>query len=131
MKEIKTLKDLYLSQDESNDWVRDDNGDKYCIRNGTLQFIWIEGNSVDSTLEQGKWPNIKITKVPKRWRAAFGKKYFYIDEELEAIDAEEGNSKYDEAIWEVGNYFRTKKQAEQAADSVRELLLNIKGEDCE
>ena len=73
--------------------------------------------------EQGlKW-NAEKTCVEKiRWRAEKGKMYYVIGGSgiVEALT--EANDCYDEDFWKIYNYFRTKEQAEKAAEVVKKAL---------
>lgn len=73
--------------------------------------------------EQGlKW-NAEEKRVEKlRWRADVGVKYYYVSNLLACLPDIEESHIFDKDRWKVGNYFRTKEQAEEAARRVKETL---------
>ena len=59
-----------------------------------------------------KW-NAEEKRVEKiRWRAEKGESYWFISSEGGIIEYKEDNHPLDEKIYNFGNYFRTKEQAE-------------------
>lgn len=69
-----------------------------------------------------KW-NAEEKRVEKvRWRAEIGEKYFSIDTDLQVCKFFDNNGVCDNAFYDALNYFRTKEQAEEAADRVEEVL---------
>lgn len=54
-----------------------------------------------------------------RWRAEYRCRYFYIDSCLEVISSADFRYAEDEERWEVGNYFQTEEEAEEAAKILR------------
>lgn len=77
----------------------------------------------DKMKEQGlKW-NTEEKRVEKvRWRASFDERYYYINHLLDCLSDIEESHSFDEERWEVGNYFKNKEQAEEAARRIRETL---------
>lgn len=63
---------------------------------------------------------------PKRWRANYKDKFWYIlyytNEVMVAYD---NKSIYSDSLYEFGNYFQTKEQAEMARDQIKELLIKF------
>jgi hypothetical protein len=64
---------------------------------------------------------------PQRWRAEYDEKYFYVNADCRVIGTREYFTDADTFFHRVGNYFRTKEQAEAAAEAVRALFVNIQG----
>ena len=62
---------------------------------------------------------------PKRWRAEKDGLYYYIHEGIWSNVAFEGFTNIDKQRHVLGNYFKTKEQAEAAADKIKELLKQI------
>lgn len=80
----------------------------------------------DKMKEQGlKW-NAEEKKVEKaRWRAKRGEHYSLLDRiTLKADCYIESFDEIDTKLYDSGNYFRTKEQAEEAAKRVKETLRN-------
>lgn len=77
----------------------------------------------DKMKEQGLRWNAEEKKVEKiRWRANLGEEYHYIDSRGNVIvDYDLGDIICGERL-KFGNYFCTRKQAEKAAEAVRETL---------
>ena len=77
----------------------------------------------DKMKEQRLRWNAEEKRVEKiRWRADDGEVYFYIDSYGKLGDYIENGSHFDEKLHKFGNYFRTSKQAEEAARRVKETL---------
>ena len=57
-----------------------------------------------------------------RWRAEKGKTYFYISYDVKVGEAIEDFDKYDDAIYESGNYFRTFEEAVAVSKKFRGVL---------
>lgn len=55
--------------------------------------------------------------IPKRWRANFREMYYYIDFNGEIKYEPECNYKIDNYRYNLGNYFRTKEEVENIAES--------------
>ena len=77
----------------------------------------------DKMKEQGLRWNAEEKKVEKiRWRAGFEMTYYSLNSRLEAIPFNEDFCGFDDEVWDSYNYFRTREQAEKAAEAVRETL---------
>lgn len=77
----------------------------------------------DKMKEQGLRWNAEEKRVEKiRWRAEDGKKYYYVGNQgILMVGTEDGHIT-DKNRHEFYNYFRTEKQAEEAAKRVKETL---------
>lgn len=77
--------------------------------------------------EQGlKW-NAEEKRVEKiRWRAEKGRHYYYVDPLCCVTPFVEANSYFDVEHWELGNYFRTEKECQEAAERLKEFWKKIK-----
>ena len=78
----------------------------------------------DKMKEQGlKW-NAEEKRVEKiRWRADVGKDYYFIDVDLTVKSIDDTYSTFDNKLWDVLNYSRTKEQAEETARRIKESLI--------
>ena len=84
----------------------------------------IEDNSI-FTIAKEEFKNIKnmveaINEkygIPKRWRAEKEKEYFFITGTSEITTDEEYYSEADDDRYELGNYFKTKEEAQKVIDS--------------
>lgn len=77
----------------------------------------------DKMEEQGLRWNAEDKQVEKiRWRAKEGEDYYCITERGHVVGDEEGGLPEDIERYEFGNYFRTREQAEKAAEVVKEAL---------
>ncbi|BEO91135.1 hypothetical protein FNSP4_09420 [Fusobacterium nucleatum] len=84
----------------------------------------IEDNSI-FTVAKEEFKNIKnmveaINEkygIPKRWRAEKEKEYFFITGTSEITTDEEYYSEADDGRYELGNYFKTKEEAQKVIDS--------------
>jgi hypothetical protein len=79
----------------------------------------------DKMKEQGlKW-NAEEKRVEKvRWRASFDERYYYINHLLDCHSDIEDSHIFNKERWKMGNYFKNKEQAEEAAKRVKETLRN-------
>ena len=85
---------------------------------------------------EGAWMEWASERKPKRWRAKSSAgvavseceghwedySYWYITSDGVIAQEEEMNCKADNLRYKLGNYFRTKEEAEQAAEAVRDML---------
>lgn len=55
--------------------------------------------------------------IPKRWRAEKEKEYFFVTGTSEITTDEEYYNEADNARYELGNYFKTKEEAQKVIDS--------------
>lgn len=77
----------------------------------------------DKMKEYGLRWNAEEKRVEKiRWRASRDEKYHHIGKLLDCNSEKEEFLDFDEEIWQVGNYFRTEEQVEEAARRVQEAL---------
>jgi len=53
----------------------------------------------------------------KRWRADDGERYYYIDSYQRILDNTDLRHSYDDMRYELGNYFKTKEEAQKVIDS--------------
>jgi hypothetical protein len=83
----------------------------------------------DKMKEQGlKW-NPKEKRVEKiRWRASLDERYYYINHLLDCVSDIEESHIFDEERWELGNYFQTEEETEEAAKILREALCKFRKE---
>lgn len=70
-------------------------------------------------------PYIKATAdeiIPLKWRAERRGVYYTIDSTMLIIESTEDGDKYDKGRYKSGNYFRTKKEAEEALAKIKKIL---------
>ena len=63
----------------------------------------------------------------KRWRADYNEEYYYIED----VKVKTFVEKYDELdykLYDIGNYFRTREQAEEVAKEIREIFEKHKND---
>lgn len=61
--------------------------------------------------------------IKKRWRAEKGSYYYFIDHELEINDKIDDQYKFDNEMYENGNYFQTTEEAEEYAEYMKKKSL--------
>lgn len=86
----------------------------------------------DKMKERGLHWDAEQKRVEKiRWRAKEGDRYWTLSlsSYLEILEAREDDFDCDQDSWECGNYFKTKEQAEKAAETIRETLRKLHEED--
>lgn len=59
---------------------------------------------------------------PKRWRAEYGSEYWCVTTDLTSIAYIERDDGFDDNLYDVGNYFKTKEEAEVMAEKIKKLL---------
>ena len=105
---------ISISESPSNRWSNND-----------LSYSTEEEKQLlfDKMREQGlKW-NAEEKRVEKiRWRAERDKRYFIVGCSGNMGICVENDCRSDNHLYEFGNYFRAKEQAEEAAKRVKEVL---------
>ena len=66
--------------------------------------------------------------VKKRWRAERDKTYWFIQSDLTLCNTVDVRCCTDDLRFDIGNYFRTKEQAEKVAKEVREVFEKHKND---
>lgn len=61
----------------------------------------------------------EITKSGKRWRGVKDRFYWYIEGDCEVYGEYETNDDYDNSRYGIGNYFRTKEEAEKVVEKMK------------
>lgn len=80
--------------------------------------------------EQGKRWNAEkkcIEDLP-RWRAVISGLYYIVDTDFFIREMKEKGERTDCALYDAGNYFRTREAAEKVAEQIREIFKNSKAE---
>lgn len=83
----------------------------------------------DALAKEGKqWNSEKkcIEDIePKRWRAKYNERCWIITDTFSVIDQYDIYCGINDIRYEIGNYFKTKEQAEEAVEKMKELLKQI------
>ena len=83
----------------------------------------------DAIKEAGLRWNAEEKRVEKvLWRAEKNETYFTICNDLSIFAQKEDYWPADDRNYNLGNYFRTERQAQAAADAIKELLIQIHDE---
>lgn len=97
--------------------------DTYNLRHATpeeAQLLW------DALAKEGKRWNPETMQVEdiekKLWRGEKGCVYFYFDWNLVVLGTQECECYVDKLRYNAGNYFRTREQAQRAADKLKSAL---------
>lgn len=61
--------------------------------------------------------------IKKRWRAEFGKSYYYMDRRFEMCQDIENKTHFDCENYENGNYFETKEEVSEYAEYMKKKSL--------
>lgn len=114
-KDKSTFKAYYNSSDSSNsDW------NTFCFRYATEKE---KQDFFDDLKAKGLRWNAEEKKVEKiRWRAGAEETYYFITSSVDVLKIDECCSARCNEQYSAGNYFRTKEQAEKAANRVKETL---------
>ena len=112
---IDCTNEIYLPDGEYTTWG-----------SGTLRYATEEEKQLlfDKMKEKGLRWNVEEKRVEKiRWRAKRGEHYFVLYRTAFEVDCyTESFDEIDAKLYNCGNYFRTKEQAEEAAKRVKEVL---------
>ena len=77
----------------------------------------------DKMKEQGLRWNAEEKRVEKiRWKAEDGERYLCVGSQGNLVACKDDGYRVDENLYEFGNYFRTRKQATEAAKRIKEVL---------
>ncbi|MDK4524978.1 hypothetical protein [Fusobacterium necrophorum] len=90
----------------------------------TLNFTLLFESEKERLEEFVKHINKKYGK-PKCWRAKYGERYYYIDCCAYVQFATEHNTTTDNRLYELGNYFQTREQAEKALKKVKKAYQEV------
>lgn len=64
--------------------------------------------------------------IPKRWRAKEGEEYYFLDGKCEIWSTYENKKKIDDAFFKLGNYFKTKEEAEKVKKELDEFWAKVR-----
>ena len=88
-------------------------------------FLDVHDYSVFEAMTNTNIDNYAILKREK-WRTSKGFEYFYLDLSIRTVVlATELGSNIDDNNYEVGNYFRSREEAEKALNKIKELLNGL------
>ena len=90
--------------------------------------FFVDENYLLSAFEKEKLEKlIKVINekygIRKRWRAEYGKIYYYVDSVLDISISIENHYALSNVCYERGNYFRTKEEAEEYAEYMRKKSI--------
>jgi len=68
---------------------------------------------------------INMKKEKKRWRARVNQPYYVLDLDGSIERMREDGYIADTDVWEFGNYFKTREDAEKARRKIRKVLRNL------
>ena len=68
----------------------------------------------------------KEFEVSKKWRAEKGKKYYFLNTECEIRNIWEDKTKEDETRYNLGNYFKTKEEAEKVKKELDKFWAKVR-----
>lgn len=69
--------------------------------------------------------------IPKRWRAEEGEEYYFLDSKCEIWSIYENKKKIDDAFFKLGNYFKTKEEAEKVKKELDEFWAKVREREIE
>ncbi len=93
----------------------------------TTEDLTIKLNELIDHLNALEAKTEKPVVAKERWRAEKGRDYWYLDEfdNWGVGKSYENRDQYDDKRYATGNMFPTKEQAEQAAELVKQTLINF------
>lgn len=73
----------------------------------------INDKEIEVEINEEDLKKLEKKKLPrKRWRAEEGQEYWYVSNDGEIAGVSEVNDIYDDYVYSIGNYFKTKEEAE-------------------
>ena len=73
--------------------------------------------------------NAKEKRIEKKlWRASFDDVYYTLDSDFKVFESKDDGWKVDDERYNMGNYFRSKEQAEKAVYAIKETLKKFREE---
>jgi hypothetical protein len=87
-------------------------------------WLGIHGNSFDTSGGVAPLGCFFILK-PVKWRAEQGEMFYLVTNRMTVTSTTDIRTKSDNVQYESGNYFRTEKEAENAASAIKELLKQL------
>lgn len=69
--------------------------------------------------------------IPKRWRAEENEVYYFLDGKCEIWNTNEIKKKIDDAFFKLGNYFKTKEEAEKVKKELDEFWAKVREREIE
>lgn len=95
------------------------------IDEDSIYYIDPEDNTIHLVTEYSDFGKYIIATAKElfRWRAERTETYYTLDSTMDVIESSEYGDRYDDGRYESGNYFRTRKDAERAAEKIKEILL--------
>ncbi len=85
----------------------------------------------DALAGKGLFWNAKEKRIEKkRWRAELGDIYYTIYSDFTLNQIRDSQWGIDDERYNIGNYFRSKEQAEKAVAAIKETLKKFHGENC-
>lgn len=88
-----------------------------------IEFCIYSEEHITRTNEIIKTFGFKLTTVKPRWRANRDELYWFIGKDFSIGEAEEYNDAFDYRHHSLGNYFKTKEEAELKLDKIKQILL--------
>lgn len=64
--------------------------------------------------------------IPKRWRAEEGEEYYFLDGKCKIWNTNEIKKKIDDDFFKLGNYFKTKEEAEKVKKELDEFWEKVR-----
>ena len=64
--------------------------------------------------------------IPKRWRAKEGEEYYFLDGKCEIWSTYENKKKIDDAFFKLGNYFKTKEEAQKVKEELDDFWAKVR-----
>lgn len=130
MPKYKLVKDLPFQKADDTEWELVGEGiyindQKVCL----FKAIGEDTNlpwemSWGDPLTSGFFEEVKA----KRWRGKKNETYYFVRYGFSVVKTYDEYSSVDDLMWEDGNYFRTKDQAEEAAKRIKKLLADYQEE---
>ncbi|WP_339009659.1 hypothetical protein [Fusobacterium animalis] len=64
--------------------------------------------------------------IPKRWRTEEGEEYYFLDSKCKIFAAYDKKNKFDDDFFKLGNYFKTKEEAEKVKEELENFWAKVR-----
>lgn len=124
---IKGMVGSMTRANEVLEWLKSQ-GAKKSLYDGSLEkWIYYVDQEHIKIVEKAHSVLFDIVELP-RWRAEKGGEFYFVDFTGEVGFDVDGRETTDNAMYEIGNYFQTREEAETYAEKFREILKRKEAE---
>lgn len=125
MKKIKGIIGSVTRANEVLEWLKSQGDvDRSMCDGSSEEVIYYVDNNEIKTINKRHSILLDLVKLP-RWRAEYDEKYYFVSERGEACCSSDIREALDNGRFNLGNYFKTREEAEAVAKKIREIFKVI------